>query len=115
MASTRSSRHDVFQTISTTSLYSWPTYESTPLYDRSSLRALAEDVRTLARVWFRREAHDSVDGVICHLPLEHVEFEPHDSYTGRTRYEMGQLFRAFLLKELHGWAHETALIEYLQQ
>jgi hypothetical protein len=53
--------------------------------------------------------------LICHLPLEHVEFEPHDCYTGRTRYEMGQLFRAFLLKELHGWAHETALIEYLQQ
>jgi len=27
---------------------------------------------------------------------------------------MDTLFRVFLLKELHGWAHETALIEYLE-
>ncbi len=26
---------------------------------------------------------------------------------------MGQLFRLFLLKELHGWTHETALLTYL--
>lgn len=28
---------------------------------------------------------------------------------------MEQLFRVFLLEELHGWTHETALVEYLQQ
>ena len=28
---------------------------------------------------------------------------------------MSQLLRAFLLKEIHGWNHETALVEYLQQ
>jgi hypothetical protein len=28
---------------------------------------------------------------------------------------MAQLFRAFLLKALSGWDHETALVEYLQQ
>lgn len=28
---------------------------------------------------------------------------------------MDLLFRVFLLKELHGWTHETALVEYLQQ
>lgn len=26
---------------------------------------------------------------------------------------MDTLFRVFVLKELHGWAHKTALVEYL--
>lgn len=30
-----------------------------------------------------------------------------------TRYEIDTLFRVFLLKELHGWDHATALVEYL--
>ncbi|ADQ69445.1 transposase family protein (plasmid) [Halogeometricum borinquense DSM 11551] len=36
-------------------------------------------------------------------------------YSVSTQYPMAQLFRAFLLKALHGWSHETALVEYLQQ
>lgn len=28
---------------------------------------------------------------------------------------MSQLFRVFLLETLHGWDHETALLEYLDQ
>jgi hypothetical protein len=28
---------------------------------------------------------------------------------------MDALFRVFLHRELHGWAHETALIEYLER
>ncbi len=31
-----------------------------------------------------------------------------------THYEMDTLFRVFVLKELHGWEHETALYEYLE-
>ncbi|EMA24855.1 transposase (TCE33) [Haloarcula marismortui ATCC 33799] len=45
--------------------------------------------------------------------MAYVEFGPHDRYSGAIQYEMAQLFRLFLLKELHGWAHETALLTYL--
>nr|WP_281063884.1 transposase [Halarchaeum solikamskense] len=46
--------------------------------------------------------------------MAYFEFGTHDRYAGSTHYEMDTLFRVFLLKELHGWAHETALIEYLE-
>lgn len=36
-------------------------------------------------------------------------FDPYDRYAGSTSYEMETLFRLFLLKECHGWDHETAL------
>lgn len=67
-------------------------------------------------VWFEHDAHESGDQFVCHLPLTYVDFQPHDRYTGaKTRYTVAQLVRAFLLKELHGWSHETALVKYLQQ
>ncbi|GAA0251095.1 hypothetical protein GCM10009000_079390 [Halobacterium noricense] len=98
-----------------TSYREWPAYDLTPLYDRSSLGALEEDVRTVAKVWFEHDAHKSVERFVSDLPLAYVEFRPHDRYTGSTRYNMVLLMRLFLLKELHGWNHETALVEYLQQ
>lgn len=59
----------MFQTIATTPYHCCPAYDLTPLYDRNSLGALAEDIRTLAAVWFTYEADESVDGFVCHLPL----------------------------------------------
>ncbi|RJT07433.1 transposase [Halococcus sp. IIIV-5B] len=115
MLPTHLSRRKVFREIATTSCYQWPAYDSTPLYDRSSLGGLEEDVRTVARVWFEHDAHESVENFVCCLPLEYAEFEAHDHYTGKTRYGMEQLVRAFLLKELHGWEHESALVEYLDK
>ncbi|WP_231190435.1 transposase, partial [Haladaptatus sp. DYF46] len=115
MTATLESKHDVFRSLVTTSSYQWPIYDVTPLYDRSSLGALEEDVRTVARVWFDHGAHESVERFVTDLPLDYFEFQPHDRYTGSTRYDMALLMRLFLLKELHGWDHETALIEYLQQ
>jgi hypothetical protein len=50
---------------------------------------------------------------VCSLPLAYFRFEPHDRYAKSTWYEMDTLFRVFVLKEIHGWNHETALIEYL--
>jgi len=47
------------------------------------------------------------------LPLAYFQFNTHDRYEGSTRYQMDTLFRVFVLKELHGWAHETALVDYL--
>jgi IS4 transposase len=114
MVSTSTSRRAVFRRIARSSFYDWPTYRDTPLYDRSSTGALVEDVRTLASVWFDHDAHESIEEFICHWPLAYVEFDAHDRYAGHTRYEMEQLFRAFLIKALHGWAHETALVTHLE-
>jgi hypothetical protein len=65
--------------------------------------------------WFRHDAHESVDEFVCSVPLTYFRFEAHDCYAGSTSYHMQTLFRVFLLKECHGWDHETALIEYLTQ
>lgn len=115
MVPTPVSRRDVFRSIATTQYLDWPAYGSTPLYDQSSLPALIEDFRTVSGIWFEHDAHDSVERFVCQYPLSYVEFSPHDQYSGPTRYEMPQLFRAFLLKEIHAWDHETALVEYLRQ
>jgi IS4 transposase len=85
------------------------------LYDRSSLAALREDIHTVAREWFDHDAHESVDQFVCHYPLEYVEFDPHDRYTDSTQYGIEQLVRVFLIQELRGWTHETAIVTYLQQ
>lgn len=103
----------MFRTIAQTSHTTWPAYDSTPVYDRSSLSGLEEDIRTVAATWFDHEALNSVDEFVTHCPLAYVELRPHDQYSGTTRYEMGQLFRVFLLKEIHGRNHETALVTYL--
>ncbi|WP_157969414.1 transposase [Haloplanus rubicundus] len=115
MASTQTSRRDVFRRIAQRRPFEWPAYDSTPFYDCQSLGGLEQDVRTLAGVWFEHDAHTSVDEFVCQLPLAYVGFAPHDRYTGATRYGMAQLLRVFLVKELHGWDYETALIEYLKR
>lgn len=102
MTATLESKCDVFRSLVTTSMYQWPTYDTTPLYDRSSLGALEEDVRTVARVWFKHDAHESVERFVTDLPIAYFEFKPHNRYTGWTQYDMTLLFRLFLLKELHG-------------
>ncbi|MFC4440439.1 MULTISPECIES: hypothetical protein [Natrialbaceae] len=114
MGSTLASRRDIFRTIATTSYHGWPAYDTTPLYDRSSLGALEEDIRTVATAWFTLSTHNSIDEFIYELPLECINFRPHDGYSGSVRYEMKPLVRAFLLKAIHGWDHETALTEYLE-
>lgn len=115
MPSTQSSRCEVFHEIAHSQYSEWPVYETTPFYDRSSLGGLEEDLRTVAARWFNHVAHESAAGFVCDYSLEYFEFESHDRYSGLTQYEMAQLFRVFLLKELHGWTHETALIEYLER
>lgn len=115
MAPTQASRRTVFQTIAQTSYCEWPAYDSTPLYDRSSLGGLEEDIRTVVAVWFDHNAHESIEEFVCRLPLAYVEFAPHDFYTSTTQYGMKQLFRVFIIKELNGWTHETALVEYLRK
>ena len=113
MTSTPVSRRTVFRGIARRSYVEWPAYDSTPLYDRTSLAGLESDVQTVSAAWFTHESHDSIEQFVCSLPLAYFRFEPHDSYAKSTRYEMDSLFRVFVLKEIHGWNHETALVEYL--
>jgi hypothetical protein len=115
MSSTEQSRRDVFRTIAQLQHVEWPAYGSTPLYDRSSVSAFQSDIRTAARVWFEHDDHESIAEFVSQYPLKYVDFGPHDEYSSSTRYQMPQLVRLFLLKEIHGWDHETALLTFLRQ
>ncbi|WP_273837890.1 transposase [Halococcus sp. PRR34] len=113
MVATRESRRSVFRRIAHQQRVEWPAYDSTPLYDRSSLGGLESDVRVVSSVWFTHPNHNSLEQFVCSIPLAYFRFEAHDCYGRSTRYEMDILFRVFILKELHGWQHETSLVEYL--
>ena len=107
------SRRAVFRRIAQRSYIDWPVYRSTPLYDRTSLSGLEEDIRIVSKTRFRHEQHESVEQFLCSLPLAYFTFDAHDHYDGTTRYGVDTLFRLFVLKECYGWTHETALAEYL--
>jgi hypothetical protein len=57
MAPTEASCRAIFRVVAQTSHHEWPAYDSTQLYDRSSLAALKEDIHTVARGWFDHDAH----------------------------------------------------------
>jgi len=111
---TRESRRTVFRRIARQPTIKWPVYTSSPLYDRASLAGLESDIHAVAGAWFDHIHHESVEKFVCSLPLAYFQFNVHDRYVGPTRYEIDTLFRLFVLKELHGWEHETALCEYLE-
>jgi hypothetical protein len=113
VVATRESQYAVFRRIARQQHVEWPVYNSTPLYDRTALAGLESDVRIVSGLWFTHPDHNSVEQFVCELPMAYFRFEAHDCYGGSTRYEMDTLFRVFVLKELHGWEHETALLEYL--
>lgn len=115
VAPTCESHRRVFRQIARKSHVEWPEYNSTPLYDRCSLAGLESDVRTVSEAWFDHDAHTSVELFVCTFPLAYFRFDPHDRYANSTCYEMATLFRVFVLKQLHGWDHETALVEYLSR
>ena len=113
MAPTCESRRSVSRRIAHQQHVEWSTYDSTPLYDRTSLAGVESDVRVVSSVWFTHSDHDSLEQFVCSIPLAYFRFEAHDCYGSSTHYEMDTLFRVFVLKELHGWKHETSLVEYL--
>ena len=113
MTHTRESRRTTFRRIARRSYAQWPAYDSTPPYDRTSLTGLESDIRTVSETWFEHESHDSVEEFVSALPLPYFRFSVHDRDVVSTRYRMDTLFRVFVLKECHGWEHETALVEYL--
>ncbi len=115
VAPTRASRRTVFREIARQSYTEGSVHDSTPLYDRSSLAGLESDVRVVSQTWFGHDDHTSVEQFVCLLPLAYFKFDTHDHYARPTSYGMETLFRVFVLKEIHGWDHETALVEYLSQ
>ncbi|TKX43728.1 transposase [Halorubrum sp. ARQ200] len=113
MVADHESRRTVFQRIAQQPYVEWPAYDSTPLYDRTSIAGLESDIRVVSGVWFTHPDHNSLEGLVCELPIAYFRFGAHDCYGSSTRYEMATLFRLFVLKELYGWEHETSLVEYL--
>ena len=113
MPPTRDSRRAVYRRVAQRPHIDWPAYDSTPLYDRTSLAGFESDIRTVSETWFDHESHDSVKEFVRVLPLAYFRFSAHDRYAWPTRYQMDTLFRVFVLKERHGWEHETALVGYL--
>lgn len=104
---TYKSRRDVFRRIARRSHVEWPVYDATPLYKRSPLDGLESDIRTVSQTWFKHDRHESVEKFVCALPLACFTFDAYDCYAGPTRYGLDTLFRVLVLKELHGWVHET--------
>ena len=92
MVATREFRRSVFRRIAHQHV-KWPEYDSTPLYDRTSLAGLESDVRVVSGVWFTHPDHDSVEQFVCSIPLAYFRFEAHDRYESSTCYEMDILFR----------------------
>ena len=62
MSSKLVSRREVFQTIAAKSYCEWPVYDSTPLYDKSSLHGLKGNARTVAKVRFEYDVHATYYG-----------------------------------------------------
>lgn len=113
MAATCESQRTLFRRIAQQPYVEWSVYTSTPLYDRTSLAGLESDIRVVSEFWFTHHEHDSLEQFVCVLPIAYFRFEAHDRYGCSTCYEMDTLFRVFVLKELHGWEHETTLLEHL--
>ncbi len=86
MTLTCESRRITFRRIARRLYAQWPAYESTPLYDRTSLAGLESDVRVVAKTWVEHESHDSVEEFVCALPLAYFRFNAHDRYKRSTRY-----------------------------
>ena len=112
MPYTSQSCRTTFRRIAQRQYGEWPVYNSTPLYDRTSLTGLESDIRTVSEICFDHESHDSVKEFVCAPPLAYFRFSAHDQYVGSTRYQVATLFRVFVLQECHE-GHETALVGYL--
>ncbi|WP_152420358.1 transposase [Halococcus thailandensis] len=116
MAATSSSKRAVFQAIADTDEKYWPYYRCpSEEYTADDPDALKHDISTLAREWFRHDAHEDVETFICTCPLAYFEFSSYDTYPdwhAQTKPAV-PLLRALMLMHLHGWEHETPLVTYL--
>jgi IS4 transposase len=116
MAVTITSKRTVFQTIAEHPNYHWPYYRLPDTeYTAVDLGALEHDVHRLASVWFKHDAHDDVEAFICWCPLHHLDFKPHDAHPAwhAQSKPVVPMIRALMLMDLHGWNHETAFVQYL--
>lgn len=68
------------------------------LCDGSSFTGLESDIRTVSKKWFKHDAHDSVEQVICIALLAYFNPISYDRYANSTYYEIATLFRLSVLK-----------------
>ena len=71
------------------------------------------DVATVAQGWFEHTEHNDIEEILYRARYAYFDLSSHDPYDGRG-YPMLPLFLAFIVKELHGWEHESALCAYLK-
>lgn len=118
MAATIASKRAVFQTIAEHPDYHWPYYRLPDTeYTADDLGAFEHDVHRLTSVWFKHDAHDDVEAFICWCPLHYLDFSPHDVHPAwhAQSKPVVPMVRALMLMDLHGWGHETAFMEYLDE
>jgi hypothetical protein len=116
MTATQSSKRTVFQTIAEHADYHWPYYRLPDTkYTATDLGALEHDIHRLASAWFKHDAHDDVEAFICWCPLRHLDFTPYDAHPAwhAQSKPVVPMVRALMLMALHGWHHETAFAQYL--
>lgn len=118
MAATTMSKRAVFRTIAAHPDCHWPYYRLPDTeYTADDLSALEHDVHRLASVWFKHDAHEDVEAFICWCPLHYLDFSPHDAHpTWHAQSKpVVPMVRALMLMDLHGWEHETAFVEFLDE
>jgi hypothetical protein len=118
MAATTTSKRAVFRTIAEHPNSHWPYYWLPDTeYTAADLSALEHDVHRLASAWLKHDAHNDVEAFICWCPPHHLDFEPHDTHLSwhAQSKPVVPMVRALMLMALHGWKHETAFAQYLEE
>jgi hypothetical protein len=118
MAATASSKRAVFQTIADHPDHQCPYYQlSNTEYTAADFGALEHDVHRLASAWFKHEDHDTVEAFICWCPLYPLDFTLHDAHPvwHAQSKPVVPMVRALIFMDLHGWAHRTAFVRYLDE
>jgi hypothetical protein len=72
VAPTRKSRRTVFRQIAQLSPADWPTDESSPLFDRTSLPGAEPDVRLVAETRFQHDDHEAVELSFSIWPIPRI-------------------------------------------
>lgn len=84
-----------------------------PFYEADDPDGWVYDVATVAQGWFKHDDHDDLEEMLYPGRFAYFDLPAHDPFGGQG-YSMLPLFLTFIIKELHGWQHESALHAYLE-
>lgn len=118
MSATTTSKRAVFRTIAEHPNYYWPYYRLPDTeYIATDLGAFEHDAHRLASAWFKHDVHDDIEAFICGCPLHHLDFTLHDTHPAwhAQSKPVVPMVCALMLMDLHGWEHETAFVEFLDE